>query len=277
MATACRKPDGEITIRTDVVPSLLLRYRWLNIPFVRGLPALVDTLRIGFSALFFSAEVQGEAEGSQPVQSWHLGVSLAVALSFVLVLFVWLPTGMGQWLLPKTATALQRNLLESSVRLALLLGYLFAISRMKNIQRVFQYHGAEHMAIHAHEAGADLTPAGARPFPTLHPRCGTAFIVLVVLIGFAVHLAMGWPAVWWQRFLWRLVAVPPITGIAYEWIRLAGRMPHSAVLRVLSAPGLWAQYLTTRVPDDAQLEVAIASLRACIAAEETAAPGPATP
>jgi len=274
MATACRKPDGDITIRAEAVPSLLLRHRWLNIPFVRGLPALIDTLRIGFSALFFSAEVQSEAEGGTPVQSWHLGLSLTVALTVVVVLFVWLPTGLGDWLLPKDATPFLRNLLETFVRLVLLLGYLLVISLMKNIQRVFQYHGAEHMAIHALEAGADLTPAGARPFPTLHPRCGTAFLVLVVLFGFVVHLAMGWPAPA-LRYALRIAAIPVIAGIAYEWIRLAGRAPHSAVLRVLNTPGLWAQYLTTRVPDDAQLEVAIASLRACMEAEREAASGPA--
>lgn len=272
MATACRRPDGTIAIRTEHITGVLTRYRWLNLPFVRGLPALIEALRLGFRSLFFSAEVQSAGGGTPPLRPVHFALSLAVALLIVLGVFVLLPTAVAQWMLPAGANAFSLNGVESGLRFALLLGYLALIARMSAIQRVFQYHGAEHMTINAFEATRDLTPGTTREFSLIHPRCGTAFLVVFVLIGFLVHLAIGWPSGWW-RLGSRLIAIPVIAGLAYEWIRLAGRMPHSRVLRVLGAPGLWAQRLTTRPPDDGQLEVAIASLRACVKAD-TAQPSP---
>ena len=287
IATAVRRPDGSIHVSVRPYRAYAERHRWLGWPVVRGAAALVEALVIGIQALNESARIAegeepapagprrvstatagrpgarpGDAAGRGPAGSsgdrWLAWINAAALLGGVL-LFVLLPTWAATWL---ARGDLARNLVEGGVRLALLLGYMAAIGRIPDIQRVYQYHGAEHKAIHALEAGAPLTPESARRFSRFHPRCGTAFLLFVAVVAVVVHAFFGWPGVWVRTAL-RLSLVPVVAGLAFEWIRLAGRSP-SRWVAWLSAPGLWLQRLTTAEPSDDQLEVALAALRACL-------------
>lgn len=194
---------------------------------------------------------------------WLVAVNVFAVIA-ALLLFVLLPTWVADGL---AHSALGRNGVEGAVRLALLLAYMGAIGRVPDIRRVYEYHGAEHKAIHALEAGAPLTPEAARGFSRFHPRCGTAFLLFVAVLAVIVHAFFGWPAVW-ARTLLRLLLVPVIAGLAFEWIRLAGRSS-GRWIRAISAPGMWLQRLTTAEPSDDQLEVALAALRACLGDRDT--------
>lgn len=264
MAIAVRRADGTIALQVSPYRPWTERWPWLGLPLVRGAVALADALVTGIRALNYSARVVEEdgVAGDRAAAGedrWLVLVN-ALAVALALVVFVLLPTWLAAWL--PVAGDLGRNIVEGGVRLLLLLGYLLAIGRIPDIRRVYQYHGAEHKAIHALEAGAPLTPAGARPFSRFHPRCGTAFLLFVAVLAVAVHALFGWPSFWWRTAI-RLALVPVIAGLAFEWIRLAGRS-RSRWVAVLAAPGLWLQRLTTEEPGDDQLEVALVALRACL-------------
>ncbi|PZN12542.1 MAG: DUF1385 domain-containing protein [Bacillota bacterium] len=271
MAIAVRRADGTIALQVSAYRPWTEKSPWLGLPVVRGAVALADALVTGIRALNYSARVveedgaagTGTATGGDRTGAGEdrwLALVNALAVALALVVFVLLPTWLAAWL--PVAGDLGRNIVEGGVRLLLLLGYLLAIGRIPDIRRVYQYHGAEHKAIHALEAGAPLTPAGARPFPRFHPRCGTAFLLFVAVLAVAVHALFGWPSFWWRTAV-RLALVPVIAGLAFEWIRLAGRS-RSRWAAVLAAPGLWLQRLTTEEPGDDQLEVALVALRACL-------------
>ncbi len=268
VAVAVRRPDtGEIVVRTSPT-GRLYRGPVARIPFLRGLVMLWDALGLGMEALFYSAEVVGKAEDPTFTMKGGMGLlSGFLGITGGLVLFMLLPSLVAGLLVVENA--LLFNLVEGVVRLALLVGYIAAIGRLDDIHRVFAYHGAEHKTINAYEAGAPLTVEGVRPHATAHARCGTAFLLIVVLVSVVVFAPLGRPSLP-VRLITRLILLPVITAVAYEVLRFGGRYAHHPLVRLLIAPNLALQRLTTREPDDGMLEVAIAALKAVLAGEAEA-------
>lgn len=263
---ACRRANGEIVEKTESLESFLQRFRWLNRPVLRGTLALIDTLVLGMKALEFSsrialADLQKEKGESIPdsVGDLTVGASMALGLALGIGLFIGVPS-LVVGLLKGSLNALQLNILEGFLRLVLFLGYLGLISLMKEVRRIFQYHGAEHKTINAYEAGVPLEVSEVQKFSRLHPRCGTSFVLLVLCIATLTHLGMGWP-VWYLRLLSRLLVLPLVAGLSYEIIRYAGKHKDVRWLHWALAPGLWTQKLTTREPTADQVEVAIQALK----------------
>lgn len=263
-AIAVRPPDEEIVVKIEPL-SALYRGKISKIPFLRGIPMLWDALGLGMRALFYSAEVVGQAE--DPDFSMEGGTTFVTGAFSILLgmgLFMVLPSFIAGLIVPEQA--LLFNVIEGFIRLGLLIGYIAAIGQMEDIRRVFAYHGAEHKTINAHEAGAPLTVDGIRPYPRQHARCGTAFLLIVVLISVLVFAPFGRPTLW-VRILSRLALIPVITGIAYEVLRFTGKHEEHPLVRAVIAPNLALQNLTTREPTDDMIEVAIASLKAVLTGE----------
>ncbi|MHB0938402.1 MAG: DUF1385 domain-containing protein [Armatimonadota bacterium] len=302
VTTAVRLKDGSIIERREVADALLMRHKWLRLAFLRGTPALVDSLRLGYRTLTWSADLTMESEGQEKpsplvmtltvILAFGIGIGLFVLLPSAMVkppdwllqhLPAWWPhfthpaaghaTGFWQQFIPTSATFLP-NVIEGVIRILMLVGYILLIGRMADIKRVFAYHGAEHKVVNAYEAGAELTVDGARGYSRIHPRCGTSFLFLVFVVGILIHALIGFPDNTALRLLSRLVLLLPIAGIAYELIRLAGRFRGSWLLRVLVFPGMLLQRLTTAEPDDSQVEVALQALRGVLEDEGVLAPQP---
>jgi uncharacterized protein YqhQ len=243
----------------------MVRYPILKIPVVRGVVALVESLAIGVRALTMSAnESLGEEE--QELSKKEIGVTLVVAFGFAVALFFLAPlflTGLFErWL----GEGFLFWLVEGLVRVTIFVVYLVIVTRLPDLRRVFEYHGAEHMSIHALEHGEELTPDAVGKYRTLHLRCGTSFLLIVLVVSIFVFAAVGRPA-WYLLLLSRVVLIPLIAGISYEIIKWAGRHEGSAVVRTIMWPGLAMQWLTTRQPDRAQIEVAIAALEKIVELE----------
>jgi uncharacterized protein YqhQ len=225
--------------------------------------AFVEALALGIRALTFSANHALEEE-EEELSGWQLTLVMALALSLGIALFFFLPTVLVRLFVgERTGRPILLNLFEGSIRISIFIAYIFAISRLKDVQRVFQYHGAEHMSIFCYEDNRPLTVDNARGYSPLHPRCGTSFLLLVMAISILLFSFFGWPGLL-QRLILRLSLLPLVAGLSYEVIRLAGR---HRFFCWLTSPGLWLQRLTTRVPDDGQLEVALAALRAVVPEE----------
>jgi uncharacterized protein YqhQ len=267
VALACRKPNGEIYRYREPLRSPLTRSRMARLPFVRGVVVLWESLSYGIRMLMKSADVQLEHE--EQLGKGGNTLIMGVALVGALLLFIGVPY---------LATSLARAMIDSSVvlnvtegliRLALLIGYLVAISFLPDVRRVFAYHGAEHMTIHAFEHGDPLTPARIEPYPTAHPRCGTAFLLLVVVISIVIFAFL--PRVnLLVDLIVRLALVIPVASISYEALRLGAAHERSPIMRLLVAPGLLLQRVTTRRPDARMIEVAVASLEEAIAGDREA-------
>ena len=268
LAVAVRKPNGEITVDLKDAGSVSDRYPILKKPFLRGVVSLVESLSYGMKALSFSAQASGEEEeGKESMSSLELAGTIAVSVGLAVLLFVVLPTGAMKLLQNEGFSPMVLNLCEGLLRLGIFLLYIWGISRQKDIQRVFQYHGAEHKTIYTYEHGLPLRVENVRPFSTLHPRCGTNFLMIVMLISIFIFTFLGWPSLW-ERILSRILLMPVVAGISYEIIRFAGKHMDKPWVRAAILPGLALQKLTTRQPDDDQIEVAIASLKAVLPPEE---------
>jgi uncharacterized protein YqhQ len=265
IATAVREPSGDITVKVDPLTSITDKYPVLKKPMLRGVVALGESLVYGLKALSFSAQTAGE-EGEE-LTTKEMAMTMAFSLGLAIVLFVIIPTYAAKYIHSAITDARLLNLLEGLLRLFIFLGYVAAISQMKDIQRVFQYHGAEHKTIFAYEAGVPLTVENVRPYSRFHPRCGTNFLLIVMIVSIVIFAFLGWPDLW-LRIVSRIVLMPLVAGIAYEIIRFAGRS-ESRWVSCAIAPGLWLQSLTTREPDDSQIEVAIRALEAVKPREET--------
>jgi len=264
MAVAMRAPDGRIVLHRERLGKLY-RSRLTRIPFVRGVVMLWDALGLGMRALTIAANTQtGEDE---KLEGPALYLTLGTALLFGIGLFFLLPAGVGYlaehflgW------DAWWSNLLEGAMRLVLLVGYVWAIGFLPDIKRVFAYHGAEHKTINAYEAGADLTPESVAAFSLEHPRCGTAFLLTLVLFSVLLFTALGpLPLVW--RLVSRIVLIPVLAGVSVEYIRWTASHLNSAIVRWLIKPNLALQSLTTREPDASMLEIAIQAFKAMRQAE----------
>ena len=258
VATAVREPDGNINVQVNPVNSISDKYPILKLPFLRGSVTLIESLILGIKSLSFSAQAAGEED--EQLSDKEMAATIFFALGLACVLFIAIPTFAAKFLHTLTEDPFFLNLAEGFLRLIIFFAYIAGISMMKDVQRVFQYHGAEHKTIFCYEADLPLTVENVKKFPRLHPRCGTAFLLIVMIVSIFVFAFLGWPDLW-LRILSRIILLPVVAGIAYEIIRFAGRSKNSLV-RLAIMPGLWLQYLTTREPDGSMIEVAIASLEA---------------
>ena len=266
-AVAMRAPDGNIVTHTEPLANVY-RSRITKIPFLRGVILLWDALGLGMRALTLSANTQtGEDE---KLEGPALYLTLGLSLTFGIGLFFLLPAGIGgwaeHWLSQTTSAVWVGNFVEGVLRLAILIGYIWAIGFMPDIKRVFQYHGAEHKTINAFEAGAELTPEVVDTFPIEHPRCGTAFLLTLVLLSILVFTALGPMSIVW-RLVTRILFIPILAGIAVEYIRWTANNLNNPIVKLLIKPNLALQSLTTRPPDIAMLEVAIRSFESMRKAE----------
>lgn len=265
VAVAVRAPDGQIACQVEPLNAI---YRgWVSrAPFVRGLLGLWDALGLGYRALLYSSNVAaGEAANLNGPVGWG---AVALSLAFSLSLFFLAPAGLAQ--LSETGLGWPHwagSLVEGGLRLLLIVGYLWGIGQVPEIRRVFGYHGAEHKTINAFEAGAALTPANVARFSLEHPRCGTAFLLTVVVLSILLFSALG-PLEWWVRLLSRILLIPVLAGVAYEYLRFTATHFANPLIRWLVWPNLALQRLTTREPDEKMLEVAIAAFEAMRARED---------
>ncbi|MGC2372504.1 MAG: DUF1385 domain-containing protein [Solirubrobacteraceae bacterium] len=261
---------GEIEVTTFGLTSALVRHRWLRIPILRGIVALGGSLAIGFKALGISANAQlPEGESEEDAQEIGAGIwagTIVIALIFAIGLFFLLPLGLTSLVKGQLHSSALFWIVEGIVRTAIFLGYMVLLSRIKDLRRVFEYHGAEHKTISCFEAGLPLTPKNAQRFSRLHPRCGTSFLLIVMVVSIFVFGAVGLPA-WYLLVASRVLGVPIIAGISFEIIKFAGRNRNRRWVKAIMWPGLKLQLLTTREPDLDQLAVAIAALDAVLALE----------
>ncbi len=261
---------GEIEVVTFPLTSALVRHRWLRLPILRGIVALGGSLAIGFRALGISANAQlPEGEADEDVQEIGTGVwvgTVVVAMVFAIGLFFLLPLGLTSLIKGELGSSALFWIVEGIVRTLIFLGYMVLLSRIKDLRRVFEYHGAEHKTISCFEAGLPLTPENAQRFSRLHPRCGTSFLLIVMVVSIFVFGAVGLPA-WYLLVASRILGVPIIAGISFEIIKFAGRNRSRGWVKAVMWPGLKLQLLTTQEPSLDQLAVAIAALEAVLELE----------
>lgn len=281
MAVTIRRPDGRLHIRTTPLKkSNMLR----KIPLLRGVFVFVDSLVGGMGTIMYSADVLADADdeveekgrfeiwmeekfGEKAVWNFLMYAAVVVAILVSVGVFILLPTVVVNILGIITDNHIVLNLAEGIFRMILFVIYIWAISKMNDIKVTFQYHGAEHKTIHCYEKGLELTPENAQQFYTLHPRCGTSFLMFVMVISLILFSLLGWPNLA-MRLLSRILLIPVVAGLSYELLRWAGKSD-SWLVRILSVPGLWLQKITTNEPTDEQLEVAIASMKAVLVPEGT--------
>src|SRR5881392_2454455 len=273
-AVAVRKPDGEIAQVHQPIASPMARHRIWRLPVIRGVIALGESLAIGFRALAISANYAAQQEGEEgedvvtELTRGQLFFAFAIAIGFAVLLFKVSPALITDWI---GINAGWFVIVEGLIRVGIFIAYLTLISHFPDLRRVFQYHAAEHKAINAYEAGEELEPETVQRFSQIHPRCGTAFLLWVMVIAVFVFAFFGRPH-WYWLIATRILLLPLIAGIAYELIRFAGKHTGNRVLMTLLAPGLWLQRLTTREPTLDQLEVSIRALRDVLELERRAAP-----
>lgn len=283
-ATVIRLPDKSLYLSTE---KLKTPSKWSKVPLIRGIVAFVGALVVGTRILMKSADILESFEGENAEKeeddklllwlekkfgkdgAWNIMMytSVVIALLFTIGVFILLPTIVVNWCKYFTHNANILNLIEGVLRIAMFVLYVAAIRKMPDIRRVFQFHGAEHKCIHCYESGLPLTVENCRPFYTLHPRCGTSFLMFVLVISFILHAFLGWPSLA-LRIVSRLLLLPVVAGVSYELLRWAGRSDNMLV-KILSLPGLYLQKLTTCEPDDEQLQVAITAMKAVLVPADT--------
>jgi uncharacterized protein YqhQ len=299
-AVACRAPNGDIVLETEALEKTWIgRQKWLKYPFLRGSLALIDAMALGVKAMRFASNVQMDPayqkkpEGDGPhvvekpmdkrVQDIAIGGTIVVSFAMALFIFNYLPNLIAQPLQQRGASGTLINFATEIVKVIFFIGYIWLIGQMKDIQEVFKYHGAEHKAINAMEAERPLSIENCAAQTRLHPRCGTSFAIIVLIVSMVIFtfvprypFSNGQPTFYLRdvttRFLLELMILPIISGISYELIRFAGKFRNSRFVMGLFWPGLMSQYLTTREPDEKQIEVALVALRAVVEAEEDGTP-----
>jgi uncharacterized protein YqhQ len=265
-AVAVRKPDGELDVQSFPLVSWTKRHRAFRLPVVRGVVALVESLNIGFKALGMSANAQLPEE-EEPISGAMWFGTVLVALLLAVGLFFVVPVGLTSLFKDQLGSALLFWLVEGVVRTAIFLAYIVLLARLRDLRRVFEFHGAEHKTISCFEAGLPLTPENAQRFSRLHPRCGTSFLLIVMIVAIFVFAPIGLPE-WYVLLASRILGVPLIAGLSFEVIKWAGRNRRKPWVQKLMWPGMQLQKLTTREPDHEQLAVAIAALDAVLAVED---------
>jgi len=277
-AVAVRSPEGQIEVETEPIKPWAERHRLWRLPVVRGVVALGESLKIGFKALAISANAQldEDEEGQkEEIGGWVWGLTIVLSMVMAIGLFFVVPVGLTSLIKDQLGSPFLFWLVEGVLRTGLFIGYIAAISKMPDLRRVFEYHGAEHKTISCYEAEDELVPARAKLYSRLHPRCGTSFLLIVMVLAIFVFAPLGLPA-WYWLLASRILGIPLIAGLSYEVIKWAGKNRRKRWVRAVMWPGLMLQNLTTREPDEEQLAVAIASLNAVLAREtpEEAAKGP---
>jgi len=262
---AVRQPNGNVAIKKDKLVSITKKYPFLKFPVIRGSVVLIQSLILGIRALNYSASVVSENEqGEKEMSNWAVAMSMITALGLGIGIFILAPLGITNlirhYLMPAMSN-FTYNVIDGVIRAIFFFVYLISISFLSEIRRVFQYHGAEHKTVYTFEANEDLTVENARKKSTLHPRCGTSFLMFVLVISIIVFSLVPSTAPFVLKFLARVVLIPLIAGIAYEIIRFSARHLANPVCHALIQPGLWLQKITTKEPDDSQLEIAITALR----------------
>ena len=266
IAVAVRKEDGEILVdKRDFTP-ISERFKIFKLPLFRGVIALFQSLIIGIQALTFSANQFGEAE-EEELSPLELVLTMASSFGLAVLLFVVLPATLINFIESYIQYDLMLNFIEGIIKIIVFLSYIVIISKFEDINRFFQYHGAEHKVIYNHESKQELTAENAAEFSTLHPRCGTSFLLFVMVISILIFSFFGRPTLL-RRILIHIAILPLVAGISYELIKQAGKKKGLKIFRILSLPGIYLQKLTTQQPDDEQIEVAIKSLEAVLEIEE---------
>jgi uncharacterized protein YqhQ len=269
VAVAVRRPDGDITCRTDTLGSFYVG-PIRRIPLLRGVIVLWETLALGIRALVFSSQVAMGEDEDEEVSGAYIWGTLAITLTFVAAVFFLGPVLLTKWLDDLVGSEAAVVALEGVIRLAMLIAYIWLIGLLPDIKRVFAYHGAEHRTINAYEAGQPLEVDAVRRFGNAHARCGTGFLLTVMVVAVVVFVAVGTEPLWW-RFASRVLFLPFIASLSYEAIHLSARLSGYRLVRWLLRPSLALQALTTRDPDDDQIEVAITALRTAMAEQESPA------
>ncbi len=268
-SVAVRNPDGEVELSSESLVPWAKRHRLWRVPVIRGVVALAESMKIGFRALAISANAQvpeGEDGEQEEIGGWVWGLTIAFSLVLAIGLFFVVPVGVTSLIKDQLGSPLLFWLVEGVLRTTIFIGYIAAISRMPDLRRVFEYHGAEHKTISCYEAEDELVPARAKLYSRLHPRCGTSFLLIVMVLAIFVFAPIGLPA-WYWLLASRILGIPLIAGLSYEVIKWAGKNRRKRWVRAVMWPGLMLQNLTTREPDEEQLAVAIAALQAVLAVE----------
>jgi uncharacterized protein YqhQ len=269
-AVAVRTPEGAIEIESEPLVPWARRHRIWRLPVIRGVVALGESMKIGFKALAISANAQmeeGEGGEKEEIGGWVWGMTIVFSLLLSIGLFFVVPVGLTSLIKDQLGSPFLFWLIEGILRTGIFIGYIVAISRMPDLRRVFEYHGAEHKTISCYEAEDELVPSRAKLYSRLHPRCGTSFLLIVMVLAIFVFAPIGLPA-WYWLVASRILGIPLIAGLSYEVIKWAGKNRRKAWVRAVMWPGLMLQNLTTREPDEEQLAVAIASLNAVLARED---------
>lgn len=271
MATAVRKEDGTIAVEVNKATPITQKHKILKIPFIRGMFVLIDSLVQGIKSLNYSASFFDDEEPSS-FEKWlenklgdksnNLIITFTLFISFILsiFLFIAIPTGVASFFSRFNMSSIGLNLIEAIIKIFILLGYMLGISKLDDMYRLFQYHGAEHKTIFCYESGEPLTVENVKKYSRFHPRCGTNFLFLIMFVSIVIFALTGWGS-FIERLLIRIVLIPVVSGITYEIIKWLGKSDNK-LARIISMPGLKLQWITTREPDDSQIEVAIKSLKA---------------
>ena len=263
-AIAVRRPDKEIILKIGKLKSLSNKLKFLKWPIFRGIVNLVESLILGLKALTYSAEqATGEEE---KINSVEMFFTIVIAFGLFIVFFIALPTAMARYLDRYLSNVIVYNLFEGLLRISIFIAYLFFISKIKDIRRVFEYHGAEHKVIYTYEAGEELNVDNVKKHSTLHPRCGTSFIFIVLIMSILVFSLLGKQTLL-LRIAYRIAIIPIIAGLSYEILKLSAKNMNKILVKWAVMPGLWFQRLTTNEPDDAQIEVAIKALKGVLPEE----------
>jgi len=274
LATAVRLPNGHIEVKKESSKSLTKKNKFFGLPIVRGFISLIESLIIGIKSLEFSASFfEDDEESESKFDKWFdktfkdkgssvlMGISLIISLTFAILLFFILPTVLTSLVKTSiTSNVIVLNVVEGIIRVIIFLAYIFLVGKLEDIKRVYQYHGAEHKTIFCYESGIELTPENAKKFGRLHPRCGTNFLFLVMVISIIIFSFTGWQSIG-ERIVSRVLLLPVVSGITYEVIKWLGKS-ESKIAKIVAWPGLLLQKITTKEPDESMLEVAITSLKA---------------
>ena len=267
VALAVRKPKGGVELRHHPLSPVTEKYPVLKKPILRGVVALFEALILGIKMLTLSANIAMEEEEEEELSPWEIALTITLAFGLAIFLFVIIPTGAAHFL-SGYMNVFWQNVVEGILRIVLFFGYVLAISFMSDIKRVFQYHGAEHKVINAYESGEDLSRIEKiQKYKTLHPRCGTAFLLTVLVLTIFFYSFLGQPDLFW-RIMSRILLLPIIAGVAYEFIKFSAKHMENKLVGLMIVPGLWLQKLTTREPDNSQVEVALEAFNAVLPEEE---------
>lgn len=268
MATAVRRPDGQIVVESEEVKSIGDKWPIFKKPFIRGVVNMIEMLVVGMKVITFSAnQALDDGEEEEQLSFWEILISMAVAFGMAILLFVALPAGLIRLIQGAITSNIALNLIEGCFKAGAFIGYILVISLIKDINRIWSYHGAEHVTINAYERGEKLTPANAIKYTTVHPRCGTNFLFIVIIVSIFFFSFFGRPPLL-ERILIHIALLPVVAGTAYELLKKAGEDKVNPIIGLIARPGLWVQKLTTRKPAEDQIEVAIAALAAVLEKEQ---------